>query len=173
MDTMNSPLAAGAAGWSAELKLRQLGIDLPGVPASVGNFEVGVMNGSTLILSGQGPVMEDGSLATGQVGTDVSTEDAYNHARRTGLVLVSAMKTFLGSLDHVERVLRVFGMVNAAPGYLDHPKVINGCSDLLLELFGDRGRHVRCAVGVGSLPGNISVEIEATVSVSPNGSSLK
>ena len=110
--------------------------------------------------------MENGELATGKVGQSVSVEEAYIHARRTGLVLISVMRSILGDLDRVRRVLRIFGMVNATPDFSDHPKIIDGCSDLMHEVFADRGRHARCAIGVGSLPGGISVEIEATVAVS-------
>ncbi len=150
----------------AEARLAALGLVLPAVPSPVGNFELGVIEGSTLILSGQGPLMETGELARGRVGNGVSVDEARHHARRTGLVLISAMRAMLGSLHHVRRVLKVFGMVNAVPEFAEHPTVINGCSDLFVEVFGERGRHARCAIGVGSLPGNITVEIEAVVAIS-------
>ncbi|MCY4260104.1 MAG: RidA family protein [Rhodobacteraceae bacterium] len=153
---------------SPDDRLSALGLTLPAIPRPVGNFELGSIDGTTLYLSGQGPVMEDGTLATGRVGCDVSTEDAVYHAHRTGLVLIAAMREILGSLDHISQVRRVFGMVNAVPGFADHPIVLNGCSDLLCEVFGPRGRHARAAVGMGSLPGNITVEIEAIVSISPD-----
>lgn len=150
-----------------EARLTHLGLELPSVPRPVGNFEFGSLDGTTLYLSGQGPLMEDGVLATGKVGADVAAEDAAHHARRTGLVLIAVMRELLGSLDHVAQIRRVFGMVNATPDFADHPLVLNGCSDLFCEVFGPRGRHARAAVGMGSLPGNITVEIEAIVSVSP------
>lgn len=161
----SAPRRPGEA--SVESRLRELGFDLPPVPDPVGNFELGVIDGHRLILSGQGPLMADGVLARGKVGGGVTTEAAYLHAQRTGLVLIGAMKAVLGDLAYIDRVLRVFGMVNATPDYEDHPRVIDGCSDLFREVFGARGQHARCAIGVGSLPGNISVEIEATVAISP------
>ena len=104
-------------------------------------------------------------MHTGIVGQDVTVEEAYQHARITGLQLIATMKAELGDLDRVVRIVKVLGMVNAAPGFGQQPEVINGCSDLLVEVFGDRGRHARSAVGMGSLPRNITVEIEAVVEV--------
>jgi enamine deaminase RidA (YjgF/YER057c/UK114 family) len=143
----------------------ELGIVLPDLPQPVGNFVTGVAQDGLVYFSGQGPVMEDGRLATGKLGSEVSAEQGYERARRTGMVLLAAMKRTLGSLDRVERIVKIFGMVNAAPDFTDHPAVINGCSDLLVEVFGEAGRHARSAVGMGSLPGGISVEIEAVVAV--------
>ncbi len=154
-----------------EMRLARMGLILPQVPAPVGNFDLGSIDGTTLFLSGQGPVLEDGALATGKVGAEVGVEDANHHAHRAGLVLIAAMRELLGSLDHVVQVRRVFGMVNAAPGFVDHPAVLNGCSDLFCNVFGPRGRHARTAVGMSSLPGNITVEIEAVVSILPGWSS--
>jgi enamine deaminase RidA (YjgF/YER057c/UK114 family) len=150
---------------SAEKQLQKLGLLLPKLPAPVGTFAPFILHGDLLFLSGQGPVLEDGSLARGKVGIDVSTAQAYEHARRVGMVLLSCMREALGSLDRVERIVKVLGMVNAAPDFSEHPKVINGCSDLFAEVFADRGRHARSAVGLGSLPGGITVEIEAIVAV--------
>ena len=149
-----------------EARLASLDLVLPKLPAPVGNFDLGSIDGTTLYLSGQGPVMEDGRLATGKVGRDVTATDAAHHAQRTGLVLIAAMRELLGSLDHVAQIRRVYGMVNAVPEFEDHPVVLNGCSDLFCKVFGPRGRHARAAVGMGSLPGNITVEIEAIVSIS-------
>ncbi|MCW8859798.1 MAG: RidA family protein [Deltaproteobacteria bacterium] len=150
---------------SPEKQLQALGFILPQVPVPVGNFSPFVRHHDLLFLSGQGPLLEDGSLAQGKVGVDVSMEQAYVHARRTGLVLLAAMREALGSLDRVERIVKILGMVNASPDFSDHPGVINGCSDLFVEIFADRGRHARSAVGMGSLPGGITVEIEAIVAV--------
>lgn len=150
---------------SPEKRLEELGVSLPQLPSPVGNFAPFALHDNLLFLSGQGPILADGSLATGKVGQEVSTEQAYEHARRTGLVLLSCMRQALGSLDRIERIVKVFGMVNAAPGFSEHPKVINGCSDLFVEVLGDRGRHARSAIGMGSLPGSISVEIEAIVAI--------
>jgi enamine deaminase RidA (YjgF/YER057c/UK114 family) len=147
--------------------LRALGIVLPKAPAPVANFVTAVRDGDLLFLSGQGPMEASGFEHRGKVGADVSVEDAYTHARVVGINLLAVMSEHLGSLDKVRRVLKVLGMVNAAPEFSDHPKVINGCSDLFLEVFGDpAGRHARSAVGMGSLPGQITVEIEAVVAVS-------
>jgi enamine deaminase RidA (YjgF/YER057c/UK114 family) len=150
---------------SAEQTLKDRGIVLPEMPAPKGNYVPAVLHNGILYLSGQGPLLENGVFATGLVGRDFTVEQAYNHARHTGLVLLSVVRTTLGSLDRVERVLSLFGMVNAVPGFDAHPRVMNGCSDLFVEVFGDAGRHTRAAVGMGSLPINISVEITATMAV--------
>jgi enamine deaminase RidA (YjgF/YER057c/UK114 family) len=151
---------------TAEARLQELGLVLPPPPGPKGTYVPGVIHRGILYLSGQGPLIGNDRFAQGVVGRDVSAEEAYGHARLTGLVLLSIARSQLGSLDRVERVLTVFGMVNAAPGFVDHPKVINGCSDLMVEVFGDRGRHARAAVGMASLPMGISVEITATMAVS-------
>ena len=119
----------------------------------------------SFFLSGQGPILDDGTKATGKVGLDVTAEQAYEHARRVGMGLLSVMREALGSLDRVERVVKLLGMVNAAPDFNEHPSVINGCSDLFGEVFGAQGKHARSAVGMGSLPGQITVEIEAIIAV--------
>jgi enamine deaminase RidA (YjgF/YER057c/UK114 family) len=150
---------------SVEERLAELNIALPEVPLAIGNFELGVKHNGMIFLSGQGPLLEDGTLATGIVGKDVSVEEAYHHARRTGLVLISSMKQMLGDLGKVERIIKILGMVNAERNFHAHPKVINWCSDLFCEVFGDIGRHARSAVGMGSLPGGITVEIEAIIAV--------
>ena len=146
-------------------RLRQHGEELPSVPAAVGRFEHGVRSGNLLFLSGQGPLLENGSLAVGKVGADFTTEQGYYHARRTGLVLLAVTQQCLGSLERIERVVKLFGMVNAVPEFDAHPQVINGCSDLFIEVLGERGHHARSAVGMGSLPGGISVEIEAILQI--------
>lgn len=148
-----------------EKQLQSLGLILPELPPPVGNFTPFALHGDLLFLSGQGPLLEDGSLAQGKVGADVSTDQAYEHARRTGLVLLSSIRLAVGSLDRVKQVVKLLGLVNASPDFTEHPEVINGCSDLFVEVFGDRGRHARSAIGVGSLPGGISVEIEAVIAV--------
>ena len=148
-------------------RLRSLGMKLPDLPTPKGLYMPAVLHNGTLYLSGQGPLLEDGTLAKGIVGQDVTTEDAKFHARRTGMVLLAAAQNILGSLDRVERVLNVLGMVNAVPGFMEHPKVINGCSELFVEVFGEAGRHARAAVGMGTLPENITVEITAVFAVKP------
>ena len=159
-----SASAQQAAGGSAEARLRELGIELPKVPVPVANYVPAARLGNVIFLAGTGPIKPDGKLATGKVGIDVTLE-ANQHARLVGVGLLAVMRQELGSLDKVVRVGRVFGMVNAAPDFTDHPKVINGCSDLFVQVFGDRGRHARCAVGMASLPFNITVEIEAVIEV--------
>ncbi len=150
---------------SAEARLQQLGIVLPKTPTPVANYVPFRLAGNLLFLSGQGPRDDAGNHLTGKVGADVSVEEAYRRARRVGLGLLAATRDALGSLDRVEAVLKVLGMVNAVPEFKDHPKVINGCSDLFVEVFGEAGRHARSAVGMGSLPNQISVEIEAVLAV--------
>ena len=157
--------AQSTSGSSAEQRLRELGIELPKVRAPVANYVPAARMGNLIFLAGTGPVNPDGTRATGKVGSEVTVEQAYQHARLVGLALLANLRDAAGSLDNVVRVGRVFGMVNAAPGFTEHPKVVNGCSDLFVEVFGDRGKHARCAVGMGSLPFNITVEIEAVVEV--------
>lgn len=144
-------------------RLDRLGITLPPSPPPVANFESHAEARGLLFLSGQGPVRPDGSAMTGVVGSDVTAEEAYQHARLVGINLLAVMHEATGDLNRIARVVKVFGMVNAAPGFADHPRVINGCSDLFVEVFGAAGRHARSAVGMGSLPGRITVEIEGVV----------
>jgi enamine deaminase RidA (YjgF/YER057c/UK114 family) len=150
----------------AEQNLKDKGIVLPPAPTPKGNYVPAVLHNGILYLSGQGPALPEGGFATGLVGRDVTVEQAQLHARLTGLQLLAAARQALGSLDRVERVLNVLGMVNAAPEFIDHPKVINGFSDLMIEVFGDRGRHARAAVGMGTLPMRITVEIALQMAVS-------
>ena len=148
-----------------EQRLTELGFVLPEVPKPIANFETGVFHGNLLYLSGTGPLLENGKMARGKVGDTVSVEEAYLHAQRTGLMLIAAMKKLLGDLNRVKQVVKLLGMVNATPDFQNHPQVINGCSDLMVNVFGDAGRHARSAVGMGSLPGGITVEIEAIIAV--------
>jgi len=151
---------------SAEQKLKDLGLTLPTLAAPMANYVRFKKVGELVFLSGQGPRNADGSIPNGKVGKEFTTEQAYEFAKNTGLGLLAAMKEAAGSLDKVE-VLKLLGMVNAVPEYGDQPKVINGCSDLLVAVLGDNGRHARSAVGMGSLPGNMPVEIEAIIRVLP------
>lgn len=146
-------------------RLAALGITLPDAPPPIANFVTHVLEGNILYLSGQGPLEADGTLHTGKVGIDQDIEAAYSHARLTGINLLAVMHHALGDLNRVKRVVKIFGMVNAEPYFEDHPRVINGCSDLFIDVFGDNGQHARSAVGFGSLPGNITVEIEAIVAL--------
>ena len=152
---------------SAEARLKELGIVLPNVPTPVANYVPYRLAGNLLFLSGQGPRDDKGGMMTGKVGAEVTVEEAYKRARRIGLGLLAATRQALGTLDRVDAVLKVLGMVNAVPEFKDHPKVINGCSDLFVEVLGEAGKHARSAVGMGSLPNQISVEIEAVLAVKP------
>src|SRR6476646_5457220 len=145
-------------------KLKSLGLALPNVPTPAANYVPFRLDGKTIYLSGQGPRKPDGSVHVGKVGRDVTWEQAYDHAKLVGLGLLAAAQKAAGDLGKVE-VLKVLGMVNAIPEFTEHPKVINGCSDLFVAVLGERGRHARSAVGMGSLPGNISVEIEAVMRI--------
>jgi enamine deaminase RidA (YjgF/YER057c/UK114 family) len=149
---------------SAEQKLAELGLTLPSLPKPIGNYVPFKGSGDLIFLSGQGPRRPDGSPITGKVGKDVTVEEAYEHAKLIGLGLLAAAKQAAGDLDRVE-VIKVLGMVNAVPEFTDQPKVINGCSDLFVAVLGERGRHARSAVGMGSLPNQITVEIEAIMRV--------
>jgi len=151
-------------------RLQASGLSLPTPAAPVGTYVPFKLSGNMLYLSGQGPRQADGRLMTGKVGRDLGVEEAYEHAQLTGLNLLSVAHKALGDLDRVAQVVKLFGMVNAAPDFHDHPAVINGCSDLLEKVFGARGRHARSAVGMGSLPGNISVEIEAIFEITKGDS---
>lgn len=146
-------------------RLAALGIILPPPPPPIANFVTHVEEGKLLFLSGQGPREADGRLHTGRVGEDVSVEQAYQHARLTGINLLSVLHAALGDLRRVRRVVKLLGMVNAVPDFGKHPAVINGCSDLFVAVFGDAGQHARSAVGFGSLPDRITVEIEAVVAI--------
>ena len=149
---------------SAEDKLKAMGLTLPATPKPLANYVSYKKVGDLAFLSGQGPRYPDGSFATGKVGRDVTVEQAYEHAKLVGLGLLSAAKAAAGSLDKVE-MIKMLGMVNAVPEFTQGPQVINGCSDLFVEVFGERGRHARSAVGMSSLPGGIPVEIEVIVAV--------
>lgn len=148
---------------SAEARLAALGLVLPPTPKPMGNYVPWRIGGGLLFLSGVGPRTADGTTVTGRVGSAVSVEQAIYGARLCGLTLLSNMRAALGSLDRVDTVLKVLGMVYAEPDFGEHPKVINGCTDLFVDVLGENGRPARSAVGMGSLPGNISVEIEAIV----------
>ena len=150
---------------SAEKRLAALGIALPKVSQPVASYVNAVQAGGLMFLAGKGPLVVEGKRPSGKVGRDFTVQQAYQFARSTGLDLLAVMRDELGSLDRVKRVVKVFGMVNAVPEFHDHPKVINGCSDLMVEVFGEAGRHARAAVGMGTLPMNISVEITAIMAV--------
>jgi enamine deaminase RidA (YjgF/YER057c/UK114 family) len=152
---------------SAEKRLKALGITLPTVSSPVATYVNAVQTGNLLYLSGKGPLPVDGKRPSGKLGREFTIEQGYQHARTTGLDLIAVLKTELGSLDRVKRIVKVLGMVNCMPDFTDPPKVINGASDLFVEVFGERGRHARSAVGMNSLPMGIPVEIEMIVEVAP------
>lgn len=148
-----------------EQRLAQLGIALPAVTAPQGNFDAWVLDGNTLYLSGKGWPQREDMPTVPKVGREISATEARDHARTVGLHLIATMQAALGDLSRVRRVVKVLGMVNAVPDFMQHTEVVNGCSDLLVEVFGEAGRHARSAVGVGSLPRGFAIEIEAIVSV--------
>ena len=151
----------------ADARLKELGIVLPSLGTPVANYLPYRLAGNILYLAGQGPRDESGKQLTGKLGKDISVEEGYRRARLVGLGLLAAMRDALGSLDRVDYIVKLLGMVNAVPDFNDSPKVINGCSDLFVEVFGDAGRHARSAVGNVMLPNQISVEIEGIVAVKP------
>ncbi len=148
-----------------EDKIRELGIELPDAAAPSFTYVSSRLIGNLLYLSGHGPRQPDGSYRTGRLGVDLDVDQGYADARLTGLHLLATAKAALGDLSRVTAVVKLFGMVNAAHDFQHHPQVINGCSDLLVEVFGDKGRHARSAVGMGSLPMGMSVEVEAIFNV--------
>jgi enamine deaminase RidA (YjgF/YER057c/UK114 family) len=150
---------------TAEARLKELGIVLPSLGTPVANYLPYRLAGNILYLAGQGPRDDSGKQLTGKLGKDISVEEGYRRARLVGLGLLAAMRDALGSLDRVDYIVKLLGMVNAVPDFNDSPKVINGCSDLFVEVFGDAGRHARSAVGNVMLPNQISVEIEGIVAV--------
>lgn len=145
-----------------EEKLKELGYELPALPASKGIYKRCLLNGKNLYLSGHISVNADGSSITGKLGKDLNEEQGKIAARQCGLAILASIKAELGDLGKIKRVMKVLGMVNAIPEYEKHPIVINGCSELFVQLWGeDNGKGVRSAVGMGSLPNNVAVEIEA------------
>ena len=151
--------------YNPEAQLEKLGIQLPEVSPPVANYVRAVRTGNLLFLSGSGPRKEDGSYITGKVGEDLTIEQGYQAARITGINHLATLKAELGDLKKVKRIVKVLGMVNSSPDFTDQPKIINGFSDLMVEVFGDKGKHARSAVGMVSLPIEIAVEIELIVEV--------
>ena len=148
-----------------ETKLSEMGFELPAPGQPVGSYVPAVRTGNLVFLSGHGPKLEDGSLVTGKVGADLTLDEAYAAAQRVALILLASLKSEIGDLDSVRRVVKLLGMVNCTPDFTDQPKVINGASDLLVELFGEKGKHARSAVGMNALPSNLAVEIEMIVEI--------
>ena len=150
---------------SAEARLEALNISLPSAPQPVGNYVSGVRVGNLLFMSGCGPRQPDNSSVTGKLGQNLDTDAGYQAARLVGLNMLANVRAQLGTLDRVKRVVKVLGMVNADPGFKEHPRVINGFSDLMVEVFGEAGRGARSAVGMGSLPFQIAVEVEMILEI--------
>lgn len=148
-----------AMSQTPEEKLKELNIELPEPTKPVANYVKAVRSGNLLFLSGHGPSMK------GKLGKDLTIEQGQEAARETAISLISTTKAYLGDLSKVKRIVKVTGMVNSDPEFYDQPKVINGCSDLLVAVFGDKGKHARAAVGMASLPSNIAVEIEMIVEI--------
>ncbi|MCJ8191238.1 RidA family protein [Sphingomicrobium aestuariivivum] len=150
---------------SIEAKLQELGIELPEPAAPVASYLPAVEAGGFLHISGQISMREDGSLIVGTLGEDYDLESGIAAARRCGIMLLAQMKKALGSLDRVEKVVKLGGFVNSAADFTDQPKVVNGASDLMQEVFGEAGRHARSAVGVNTLPLGVAVEVDAIVKI--------
>ena len=146
---------------SAEQKLQELKLELPPAPEPMGVYKPLLIHGNTAYLSGHGPVKSNGSLIMGRIGEELNQQDGYMAARQTGLAILATLKSYLGSLDRVKRVVKLLGFVNCTNEFNQQPAVINGCSELLVEVFGEEsGIGTRSAVGTNTLPGNIPVEIE-------------
>jgi len=148
-----------------EKRLKELGIELAKPTTPMGSYVNAVRTGNLLYMAGKGPGLPGHPLPVGKVGRDFTVEEAYEHARSVGLSLIAAIKAELGDLDRVKRIVKVLGMVNAVPDFGHQPEVINGCSDLFVSVFGERGRHARSAVGMASLPRGIPVEIEVILEI--------
>ena len=148
-----------------ETKLKEMGIELPQAASPMANYVPAVRSGNTVFLSGHGPFGEDGSLITGKVGSDLTIEQGYEAARRVAVGLLGSLKSAIGDLDNIKQIVKVLGFVNCPSDFVDQPKVINGASDFLVEVLGDKGKHARSAVGTNALPMNIAVEIEMIVEV--------
>lgn len=147
-----------------EARLKELGVELPPAATPVANYVPAVRSGNLVFLSGHGPVGEDG-LITGKLGAGLTVEEGYQAARIVAIGLLGSLRALVGDLDKVRRIVKLLGMVNCDPAFRDHPRVIDGASDLLVEAFGDRGRHARSAVGMNALPFDIAVEIEMIAEV--------
>ena len=156
---------ADAPDYDPEARLRELGIELPVPTSPAANYVNAVRTGNLLFLAGKGPMQADGTYLTGKVGADLTQEQGYEAARLTAISQLAVLKAELGDLRKVRRIVKVLGMVNATPDFTNQPEVINGFSDLMVAVFGERGKHARAAVGMGSLPRNIAVEVEIIVEV--------
>ena len=164
---VTSPSLQGQQAASPEARLKALGIELPPAPQPVASYVPAVRTGNLVFLAGQGPLAGGKPTITGKVGAELTEEAGNQAARATILVSLAALRAEIGSLDRVRRVVKLVGWVNSAPGFTRQPFVINGASDLLIEIFGEAGRHARSSIGANELPFNIPVEIELIVEVAP------
>jgi enamine deaminase RidA (YjgF/YER057c/UK114 family) len=158
-------IISSAMPQDVEQKLKEKGIVLPAAAKPVATYVNAVRVGNLIFMAGKGPLKPDGSYITGKVGKDLTVQEGYDAARLTTINQLAALKAEIGDLNKVKRIVKVLGMVNCESNFMDHPKVINGFSDLMVEVFGEKGRHARSAVGMGSLPMNTSVEVEMIVEV--------
>lgn len=163
--TMTSNAEAQLYDYDVEERVEELDIDLGEPSAPTANYVKAVRTGDLVFLSGHGPDKPGGGIVRGKVGEELGVEEGQEAARLTGISMLSTLKAEIGDLNKVRRVVKATGMVNATADYTEHSQVVNGFSDLMVEVFGDRGKHARAAVGMGSLPGNIPVEIEMIVEV--------
>lgn len=152
---------------SAERRLAELGLVVPAQTSPAANYVNAVRTGNLLFLAGKAPLAADGKLPKGRLGREYTTEDGYRFARSAGLDLIAVMRGELGSLDRVARVVEVMGFLNTVAGFEDHPKVLNGCSDLMVEVFGDKGVHARTVLGASSLRWGLPLVLKAVVEVAP------
>ena len=148
-----------------ENRLKDMGIELPAAATPVANYVPAVRSGNLIFLSGHGPKDEAGALITGKIGADLTAEQGYQAARRIAIGLLGSLKAVIGDLDKVSKIVKLLGLVNCTPEFGDQPKVINGASDFLVEVFDEKGKHARSAIGTNALPSNIAVEIEMIVEV--------
>jgi len=163
--TLSSFFFISLLAQTPEENLKAKGIELPVLPHPTANYVNAVRTGNLIYLSGKGPLRKDGSYITGKLGKEVSIDQGYEAARLTALIQIAVLKDVLGDLNKVKRIVKVLGLVNSSPDFYDQPKVINGYSDLIVEIFGEKGKHARSAIGVASLPMNIAVEVEMIVEV--------
>ncbi len=161
----SAPTAVAMQQVDPEVRLIELGITLPSPPKPVANYVNGVQTGNLIFLAGKGPKRADGTEMRGKLGRDLTIEEGYEGARLTAINQLAVLKDMLGDLNRVVRVVKVLGMVNSDPDFVEQPAVINGFSDLIVSVFGERGKHARAAVGMASLPRGQAVEIEMIVEV--------
>ncbi len=152
---------------SAEARIRELGITLPPGSSPAANYVNAVRTGNLLFIAGKAPLPEDGRLPRGRLGREFTVEQGYRFARSATLDIIAVMRNELGSLDRVARIVEIMGFLNAVPEFEDHPKVLNGCSDLLVEVFGERGVHARSVLGASSLRGGLPVILKGVVEIAP------